>query len=150
MADHVREQIAVAALAAITSLSTTGANVFRDRDTDERPLQSAELPGLVVSDDGEPSEIVTLGIGRLLQRRMRFMIAAHVKAASGYSSVLNQILKEIEVAFAGAALGGAKWATLTDVSNRESSEGGDTPAVRQTFTFEFFYITAHDAPDVAL
>jgi hypothetical protein len=30
------------------------------------------------------------------------------------------------------------------------AEGGDTPAVRQTFTFEFFYITAHDAPDVAL
>jgi hypothetical protein len=56
MADHVREQIAVAALAAITSLTTTGANVFRDRDTEERPLQSTELPGLVVSDDGEPSE----------------------------------------------------------------------------------------------
>lgn len=150
MADHVREQIAVAALAAITGLTTTGANVFRDRDTDERPLQAAELPGLVVSDDGEPSEIIAVGLGRLLQRRMRFMIAAHVKAASGYSAVLNQILKELEIALAGTSLGGAKWATLTDVSTREVAEGGDTPAVRQTFTFEFYYITAHNAPDVAL
>jgi hypothetical protein len=81
---------------------------------------------------------------------MRFMIAAHVKAATGYSSVLNQILKEIEVAFAGASLGGAKSATFVEATPRETSEGGDTPAVRQTFTFEFFYVTAHNAPDVAL
>jgi hypothetical protein len=150
MADHVRETIMVAALAAITGLSTTGARVFRDRDTDERPMQSTELPGLVPTDDGDPSEVISLGNGRLLERRMRIAIAAHVKAASGYSTQLNQILKEIEFALSAAALGGAKWTTLVQVSTREVSEGGDTPALRQTFTFEFFYITAHDAPDVAL
>jgi hypothetical protein len=140
----------VAAIAAITGLTTTGARVFRDRDTDERPLESTELPGLVATDDGDPSEIVSLGIGRLLERRMRIAIVAHVKAASGYSTQLNQILKEIEVALSSAALGGAKWAALVDVSTREISEAGDTPALRQTFTYEFFYITSHAVPDVAL
>lgn len=150
MANHVREQITVAAIAAVTGLATTGARVFRDRDTDERPLQSGELPGLVVTDDGEPTEIISIGAGRLLERRMSVTFAAHVKAASGYSTQLNQILKEIEVALATSPLGGAKRANLTTVAGRETSEAGDKPAVRQAFTFEFSYNTAHNAPDIAL
>jgi hypothetical protein len=68
MANHVREQIVTAVVSAVTNLTTTGANVFRDRDTDENPLHVGELPGLVVEDDGDPAEIVSIGIGRLLQR----------------------------------------------------------------------------------
>ncbi len=150
MTDHVREGITTAAKTAVTGLTTTGANVFRDRDTDERPLQSTELPGLTLEDDGEPSEIVSLGQGRLLERRMRMRIVAHVKAASGYSTTLNTILKEVETALAGASLGGAKYATLVEVAGREIDESGDLPTVRQAFSFECFYITAHNAPDVAL
>jgi hypothetical protein len=150
MANHVREQIVAAVVAAVTNLGTTGANVFRDRDTDENPLQALELPGLVLTDDGEPAEIVSLGIGRLLHRTMRISFVAHVKAASGYSAQLNQILKELEVAIAGASLGGAKYASLVESAAREVSEGADKNAVRQAFIFEFFYITAHNAPDVAL
>lgn len=151
MADHVREQIVVAAIAAVTSLTTTAANVFRDRDTEEQPLKDSEVPGLVVEDDGDPAETVTIGIGRLVERRMSIRFIAHVKATTGYSSTLNQILKEIEIALGNAAsLGGAKWANITDVGARESSRAGDKAAVRQAFTFEFFYITAHNAPDVAL
>jgi hypothetical protein len=37
----VREQIVTAVVSAVTGLGTTGANVFRDRDTDENPLQAA-------------------------------------------------------------------------------------------------------------
>lgn len=150
MADHVREQIMVAVQAAVTSLSTTGANVFRDRDTDERPLQSGEVPGLVLSDDGDPSEILSIGVSRILERKMKVQIAAHVKAASSYSTTLNQILKEIEVALSSASLGGAKYATLVAVAGREVDESGDKPSLRQVFTFELFYLTAHNAPDVAL
>lgn len=153
MADHVREQITVAVVAAVTSLSTTGTRVFRDRDTAERPLSgeasTSELPGLVVEDDGDPSEIVSLGVGRILERRMRIKISAHVKASS-YATTLNQILKEIEVALAAASLGGAKCAVLMEVGAREVSEAGDTPVVRQAFSFEFLYYTTHSAPDVAL
>jgi len=154
MADHVREQIAAAVLAAVTGLASTAARVWRDRDTTERPLQSGatptELPGLTVDDDGDPSEIVTLGVGRILERRMRVRISAHVKSASGYSSALNQILKELEVALAAASLGGAKSANLIEVGERETAEGGETPVVRQAFVFELLYYTTHSAPDVAL
>jgi hypothetical protein len=74
-----------------------------------------------------------------------------VKAASGYSAQLNQILKELELALSsGVSLGGAKYANLVEVAAREVSEGADQNAVRQAFSFEFFYITAHNAPDVAL
>jgi hypothetical protein len=150
VANHVREQIVTAVVSAVTGLGTTGANVFRDRDTDENPLHAAELPGLVVEDDGEPAEIASMGVSRLLSRTMRIRFVAHVKAASGYSAQLNQILKEIEVGIAASGLGGAKHASFVEAAAREQAEGGDKPAVRQAFSFEFFYITAHNAPDVAL
>ncbi len=152
MALHVREQIAVAVLAAVTNLATTGARAWRDRDTDENPLQATELPGLTLEDDGDPAEIVSMGNNRLLERRMRITITAHVKAASGYSSTLNQILKEVEVALGapGVALGGAKHCTLSGVEAREISEGAELACVRQAFVFELPYYTQHSAPDVAL
>lgn len=146
---HVREQIAQAVVTALTGLSTTGAHVFRDRDTVENPLQGVELPGIVVTDDGEPAEISSLGQSRLLERRMRLTVEAHVKALSGYSTQMNQILLEVEVAIANASLPVAKYPTLVELTNREIAEGGDTPCVRQAFHFEVFYITAHNAPDVA-
>jgi hypothetical protein len=149
---HVREAITQAVVTAITSLTTTGANVYRDRDTDEHPLKETEVPGLIVTDDdGERIETVSLGVSRLLDRHMPVHITAHVKASSGYSSDLNKILKELETALGStAALGGAKSVELTSVGGRESSRAGEKAAVRQTFTFEFFYVTAHNAPDVAL
>ena len=146
---HVREQITAAVVTAVTGLATTGANVFRDRDTDAKPLQEAELPGLTVQDDGDPAEIVSRGTSRVLERTMRVTISAHVKSVSGYSSQLNQILKELEVAIAGASLGGAKFGTLASVEAREVSEGAENPSVRQAFVFEFPYYTAWGVPDVA-
>jgi len=150
MALHVREQIAVAVKAAITSLTTTGANVFRDRDTAERPLQSGEVPGLLIDDNGEPAETITVDASGLLERAMRLSIEAHVKATSGYSAQLNLILKELEIALAGASLGGAKYAHLVEVGAREKSEAGDQPTLRQVFVFELLYYTAPGAPDTAL
>jgi hypothetical protein len=151
MADHVREQITVAAVAALTSLATTGANVFRDRDTSEKPLQpDTEVPGLTIEDDGDPAERITIDQSQVLERRMRLRVMVHVKATSGYSSTLNQILKEIEIAIAGASLGGAKDAALVEVGQREVSQAADKPTVRQAFNFELIYFTAANAPDIAL
>lgn len=155
MADHVREQITVAALAALTGLTTTGSRVFRDRDTTERPLQANEVPGLVIEDDGDPSERISvtpqLGADQVLERRMRLSVTAHVKKATGYSAEMNQILKEVEIAMAGASLlGGKADAQLAQVDERETAEGGDLPTVRQSFIFDVEYYTAAGAPDVAL
>jgi len=151
MADHVREQITVAALSALTGLATTGARVFRDRDTSERPLDpDTEVPGLTIEDDGEPSERITIDSSQVLERRMRLRVTAHVKAASGYSSSMNQILKEVEIAIAGATLAGAKDVSLVELAARETSQAADKPTVRQAFNFEVLYFTVAGAPDTAL
>lgn len=150
MALHVREQIAAAVVTALTGLGTTAANVFRDRDTEANPLQATELPGLVVVDDGDPSEVISFGLGFTLKRDMTLAVEAHVKAGSGAGTTLNQILKEVEVALAAAALGGAKSAELAEVAAREVSEAAETPTMRQKFTFRLTYYTARSAPDVAL
>src|SRR3990167_11017929 len=119
MADHVREQISVAAIAAVTGLTTTSTRVYRDRDTDAQPLQDVEVPGLVVEDDGEPAEDVTVDVAGVMERDMRLELTAHVKALTP-SPTLNKILKEIEIALAGASLGGAKYAHLIEVAGRET------------------------------
>lgn len=150
MADHVREQIAVSALSALTGLTTTGAHVFRDRDTDDTPLQTDELPALTLDDDGDPAELLTVDAAGILERRMGLTVTAHVKAASGYSALLNQILKEIEVKLAATAITGAKLVMLNAVLKRDKSTAGDQPVVRQAFVFEILYYTAQSAPDVAL
>lgn len=148
--DHVRQQILAAAVSAATGLSTTASRVYQDRDTDEQPLQADELPGWTVDDDGDPSEIATLGRGRILERRMRLRFGGHVKAESTPGATLNQMLKELEVAIAAASLAGAKYATLVEVGPREVSSAAETKTVRQNFFFEALYLTAHNAPDVAL
>lgn len=150
MADHVREQITVAALAALAGLTTTGSRVFRDRDTAERPLQAAEVPGLVLEDDGDPAERITIDAQQVLERRMRLKVTAHVKKAASQGAELNQILKEVEIALAGASLAGAKDVQLVEVAEREVAEGGDLPTVRQAFNFDVDYYTAAGAPDIAL
>ena len=149
MAAHIREQITAAVVTAVTGLTTTGTNVFRERDTDAEPLAAGELPGLVVNDAGGDAQILSLGISRKLERHLRLSIAAHVKTDSGYGTTLNLILKEIEVALAGASLGGAKYGTIVEEAAREIAGGGDTNIARQAFTFEFIYYTTHNTPDVA-
>lgn len=149
MADHVKQQIVAAFVSAVTGLSTTGSRVYQDRDPEERPLASDELPGLTVDDDGGGSAISAKGSTRTLERRMRVRVTAHVKAASTPGATLNQILKEVEIAVAGASLAGAKYATLVEEAEREVSEAAETRTVRQAFVFEVLYYTAHDAPDVA-
>jgi hypothetical protein len=85
-----------------------------------------------------------------MERQMRLRITAHVKALTGYSALLNKILKEVEIALAGASLAGAKYTHLSEIGARESSAAGDTPVVRQSFNFNALYYTAQNAPDVAL
>lgn len=150
MTAHVREQIAAACVTALTGLATTGANVFRDRDTETDPLQPAEIPGLTVDDDGDPAEIITIDPAQVLERRMALTVTGHVKATTGFSATLNQILAEIETKFAITPITGAQLVALTKVAPREKSQATDQPTVRQAFNFEILYYTAAGAPTVAL
>lgn len=147
MATHLREQITAAVVTALTGLTTTGARVYRAR---ARALQDTELPGLIITGGSESPAISSMGNGQVLERTMRVMIAAHVKAVSSYDTTLNLILKEVEIALAAAALGGGKYATPADIAEPEISEDGEKPVARQVFTFEVLYYTQSGVPDVAL
>lgn len=148
MADHVRNQIREAAAAALTGLATTGANVFQSR---VYPLQDAELPGLRIYTDEESIEYDDAGIDNVLERTLSLVVEACAKANTDLDDTLDLILKEVEIALAGAqTLGGlCKYVELESIANELSGEGEKVTGVGR-FTFRVAYYTKQSTPDIAL
>lgn len=147
MADHIRKQIRTAAVAALTGLATTGANVFSSR---VYPLQDAELPALRISNPAEAIEPASMGgANRYLERSLTLEVQACVKQVTGYEDVVDQIAKEVEVALANNnTLGNlAKWIVPRGIETELTGEG-DKPISVATLRFEVLYYTALNAPDV--
>jgi hypothetical protein len=104
MADHVAKQLLDAVIAAVTGLTSTGANVFKNRP-DGRPLRSTELPGLLVYLGGEDVQLADVG-GSITQRTQRIRIGLRVKSTEGSDDTLCTIRAEVEAAlFARLAVG---------------------------------------------
>ena len=93
MADHIRNQIRDRVVVAVTSLSTTGANVY------QTPLLTPEeqsLPALVVYIDSETSsEEATMGN---ILRECVLHIDGYVEASATVLDTLDLISKEVEIA----------------------------------------------------
>lgn len=100
MADHLRQQIRVAAAAAVTGLATTGSNVFLSR---YYPLAAEHLPALCVYTIAEQSERMNSGPVRHLQRELDLVIEAVAEANDDLDNTLDAIAKEIETALRTAA-----------------------------------------------
>src|SRR5258708_12330525 len=94
MADHVAEQIVQAAKAALTGLATTGANCF---DSLVYPLQTAQLPAILVDQSVESSVISTLGVGRIYERILDLLVVAKVEQNTNYRMLINTIRKEVDI-----------------------------------------------------
>ena len=92
MADHLRNQIRDRAVVAVTSLSTTGANVY------QTPLLTPEeqtLPALVVYIDSETSsEDATMGN---ILRECVLHIDGYVEASATVLDTLDLISKEVKL-----------------------------------------------------
>jgi hypothetical protein len=149
VANHLRRQIREGVAAAITGLATTGANVFQSR---VYPLQTTDLPALLVHTDSETSEVLTIHSPRELQRRVEVRVVAVAKAAADLDDTLDQIAKEVEVALAmpvSALAGIAKEITLTAISI-DMQGSAEQPVGALTMTYQADYFTAENAPDVAL
>ena len=150
MADHLRRQIREAAATLLTGLATTGSNVFQSR---VYPLRDGQLPALRIFTLNESVEANTIGAGpaRLQERTLTLGVEGCVKAKDNYDDTLDAICKEVEVAIAGDnTLGGkCKWVQLTST---EIDMDGETeqPIAIARLSFQVFYITALNAPDVAL
>jgi len=146
MADHLAEQIVVAAKAALIGLATTGSNVF---DSRVYPVTEANCPCLLVDQGDEAISIdESWGFSRSMQRNLQLIVVVKVVQNTAYRTLVNTIRKEVEIALA-AGLAGAKW--VQPVSCVIELDGdAEKPIASATLTFDCPYFTALGAPDVAL
>ena len=149
MADHVAEQIVQAAVAALTGLVTTGANVF---DSRVYPLQHSELPALLIDQESETAGIEGKGSGGIaLLRTLTLVVIAKVEQTTSYRRTVNTIRKEVEARLAldVSLAGAAKYLSPTSFE-LELEGGAEEPVASGTMKFEVIYYTAFPSPDVPL
>lgn len=146
---HVRKQALDAFVTALAGLPTTGLNVFLGRVT---PLQREEVPGHVVRGGGEAVEAETFPRPRLQQRRYQVDVLVHVRETDDYEEKLNDAIGEVEIALAPPSVAssfGAKTITLRNIDPPIRVQN-EVTYVQAAMNYEVFYITAENAPDVAL
>ena len=144
---HHRETVRDAIVAAVTSLTTTGARVYRSR---VYPLASGKLPGLVVYCRSETSEPeLVIGIPRRLVRVAQFVVEGYARATTDVDETLDDIAEQVETALGGSQLGGAARDCTLASTEIDFADGGDQPLGIIRMTFAVTYRTAENAPTAA-
>ena len=93
---HVRKAIREHVVTTVTSLSTTGSNVYETRYF---PLQTGNLPALIVYTLDETVEDYTLGQNTRTQfRALNLIIEAHCRGTANIDDTLDTIAEEVEEA----------------------------------------------------
>ena len=93
---HVRKAIREHVVTTITSLSTTGSNVYETRYF---PLQTGNLPALIVYTLDETVEDYTIGQNTRTQfRALNLIIEAHCRGTANIDDTLDTIAEEVEEA----------------------------------------------------
>ena len=93
---HLRQSIRERVAADVTSLTTTGANVFQSRVF---PVEDSKLPCLLVYTTSEESEVTEIASPRPMTRILNVVVQGVVGAAQP-DDTLDLISKEVEVALA--------------------------------------------------
>ena len=93
---HLRQSIRERVAADVTSLVTTGANVFQSR---VYPVEDSSLPCLLVYTTSEESEVTEIASPRPMTRILNVVVQGVVGAAQP-DDTLDLISKEVEVAMA--------------------------------------------------
>jgi len=94
---HLRQSIRERIATDVTSLTTTGANVFQSRIF---PVEESKLPCLLVYTTSEDSEVSEMASPRPITRTLNVVVQGVVSAAQP-DDTLDLISKEVEVALAG-------------------------------------------------
>ena len=93
---HVRKAIREHVVTTVTSLSTTGSNVYETRYF---PLQTGNLPALIVYTLDETIEDYTIGQNTRTQfRALNLIIEAHCRGTANIDDTLDTIAEEVEEA----------------------------------------------------
>ena len=135
MADLKAEQIMAAVLTVVTGLTTTGANVQRDR------IVSSDVNYSLSVEQGEDVPVEELG-GAFIDSLLNVSVVAFVKQTAAYSTRINLIRKEVYAAvMADRTLGLAfvKNVVSLGASNPEAEAGLEKPVVRMAINFQVLY-----------
>ena len=113
------------------------------------PLESSELPGLLVYTLSESSEPIRIGPNRLIQRNLNLVVQAYCEQNSDFDGTIDDICKEVETALASdrTVNGLAKDLFITSTEISFSSEGAKAIGYA-TLLFEVDYYTDAQSPDV--
>jgi hypothetical protein len=117
---HIRKAIREHVVTTVTSLSTTGSNVYETRYF---PLQTGNLPALIVYTLDETIEDYTIGQNTRTQfRALNLIIEAHCRGTANIDDTLDTIAEEVEEAM------------VTDISRGGNAK--DTKLVSTEVEFE--------------
>lgn len=138
----------LAVKAAVTGLTTTGANVFRSRVD---PLQRKELPALIVRWPQATEDISadSFPAPRITDRTLRIEVAAVVATKDAFDADLIQIRSEVEVALAMPIAGPWKHITLRRVDFTLTGTA-EQPTGEVSMLYEARYFVVENAPETAL
>lgn len=143
---HVRKQIRDTVVAALTGLTTTGAEVYAGRT---RPLSADHAPTLLVYAVSERSEIHSQG-GKLL-RDLTLAIEGRVMSAGVPDDTLDTIAFEVETAMMADPSLGALTLEVTLTSTRIATQSpGENQAGEIRLEYRVLYRTAESAPNLAV
>ena len=146
MADHVRKQLREAVATLVTSLTTTGTRVYQSR---VYPLQTSELPCLVITTDGDQVDNITMNNPAQQQRETRVRIEAYARATATLDDTLDLICKEVEIAIAGASTSLVK-GLMYNGCQIDIEAIGDQPVGKASMIFSKDLYTVSNAPDVLI
>jgi len=146
MADHVRKQLREAVATLVTSLTTTGTRVYQIR---VYPLQTSELPCLVITTDGDQVDNITMNNPAQQQRETRVRIEAYARVTATLDDTLDLICKEVEIAIAGASTSLVK-GLMYNGCQIDIESIGDQPVGKASMIFTKDLYTESNAPDVLI
>ena len=144
---HLRQSIRERVAADVTSLVTTGANVFQSRVF---PVEDSSLPCLLVYTTSEESEITEIASPRPMTRILNVVVQGVVGAAQP-DDTLDLISKEIEVAMAADisinSLANNSFLSSTEI---EFNADGVKPIGTVVLNYSVEYRNLDNAPETAI
>jgi len=146
MTDHVRKQLRDQVAVLVTELTTYAVNVYKNR---RYPVDSSELPCLIVQTGEEEIEILTIDYPAQQLRQEQLIISVIAETTVGMDDMLDEICKDIEIALAGN-VSIAKSFKLDSTSGIEPNVVGEKPVGVVDMRFMAEIYTLENAPFTAL
>ncbi len=140
---HIRKTIREQIVTTVTSLSTTGSNVYETRYF---PLETGNLPALIIYTNDETVDEYSLGAGtRSMIRTLNVVIEAHCRGTANLDDTLDTISEEVEEAMCSDVTRGGHANDTKLVSTEYEFDSGSQKTGLARFTYAISYATKENA-----